>query len=377
MSSPPNRTWGPFYLVNTSIVTEEGSVKTFFQCVVFLCLVLLALAPAYAQITFTAADVGATMAPGKTISTKIDTVTKTADIGVPGATSWNFTTLKTNFTASVTSVSPNATPFIGFFPGSTNTLQGNSGGYTFYTYLKLGTNLVSEGLGESGPFQVLIRNVPEEILYQFPMTFGTSWTATYADSTTVTLPPPLPPQITVTNHIVINTVDAYGDLTLPGGGVYQALRLRIDNRSGTGTRSVRSISYSILALNGATVSVTALDTLQPNSGLINVSNISWSNPLLSDVGLSSALPAEFALKQNYPNPFNPSTTIEFSLPRSGWVSLTVLNVLGEVVATLADRWMEPGVHSAAWNAAGSSSGVYFYRLQAGDFVQTRKLLLLR
>ena len=98
------------------------------------------------------------------------------------------------------------------------------------------------------------------------------------------------------------------------------------------------------------------------------------------VGVESeiaGLPAEFALSQNYPNPFNPETVIEFALPRSGDVSLVVYNLRGEEVALLLSGTMPAGNHRVSWDASNVSSGIYFYRLQAGDFVQTRKMVLLK
>jgi len=88
-------------------------------------------------------------------------------------------------------------------------------------------------------------------------------------------------------------------------------------------------------------------------------------------------PLEFALNQNYPNPFNPSTTITFLIPRSGEVSLRIFNLLGEEVTTLVTGIREAGTHTVQWDATGQPSGVYFYRLRAGEFVETRKLVLLR
>jgi hypothetical protein len=88
-------------------------------------------------------------------------------------------------------------------------------------------------------------------------------------------------------------------------------------------------------------------------------------------------PEDFQLYQNYPNPFNPSTTISFSIPRTENVSLKVYDLLGREVATLVDGRKEAGEHSVKWNAEGFASGVYFCRLKAGDFVQTRKLVLVR
>ena len=91
----------------------------------------------------------------------------------------------------------------------------------------------------------------------------------------------------------------------------------------------------------------------------------------------AGLPAEFALSQNYPNPFNPETVIEFALPQSGDVSLVVYNLRGEEVALLLSGTMPAGNHRVSWDASRLASGVYLYRLQAGDFVQTRKMLLLK
>jgi hypothetical protein len=88
-------------------------------------------------------------------------------------------------------------------------------------------------------------------------------------------------------------------------------------------------------------------------------------------------PSKSSLLQNYPNPFNPSTNISYQLPVAKHVKLVVFDVLGREVATLVDGVEEPGYKSVMWDASGVASGVYFYRLQAGDFVQTRKLLLLR
>jgi hypothetical protein len=88
-------------------------------------------------------------------------------------------------------------------------------------------------------------------------------------------------------------------------------------------------------------------------------------------------PAEFALEQNYPNPFNPSTTIRYSLPQRSQVTLSVFNTLGQEVAILANGEQEAGYHEIHFDASNLARGVYFYRIQAGDFVATRKLLLTK
>ena len=89
------------------------------------------------------------------------------------------------------------------------------------------------------------------------------------------------------------------------------------------------------------------------------------------------LPEMFTLSQNYPNPFNPSTTISYRLPTQSNVTLKVFDVLGREVATLVNSVEQPGYKSAKFNANNLVSGVYYYRLQAGNFVETKKLVLLR
>jgi len=96
------------------------------------------------------------------------------------------------------------------------------------------------------------------------------------------------------------------------------------------------------------------------------------------------IPSEFALGQNYPNPFNPSTIISYSLPGSANVSLGIYNTLGQLVALLVNERKEAGYYQVTWNAS-VPSGLYFYRLQArhssggqaGEFVETKKMLLLQ
>ena len=100
----------------------------------------------------------------------------------------------------------------------------------------------------------------------------------------------------------------------------------------------------------------------------------------SPVGVESeiaGLPAEFSLSQNYPNPFNPETVIEFALPQSGDVSLVVYNIRGEEVARLLSGTVPAGNHRVSWHASNIASGIYLYKLQAGGFAQTRKMLLLK
>jgi hypothetical protein len=95
------------------------------------------------------------------------------------------------------------------------------------------------------------------------------------------------------------------------------------------------------------------------------------------VGDENTLPREFALRQNYPNPFNPVTKIGFELPTRSFVSLKVFDVLGREVANLVNEEKEPGKYTTAWDGRNAASGMYFYRLEADNFVSVKKLLLLK
>ena len=106
----------------------------------------------------------------------------------------------------------------------------------------------------------------------------------------------------------------------------------------------------------------------------------WRRPLsemITSLHLSSSdhLPGEFSLEQNYPNPFNPSTNIGFAVPVGSFVSLKLYDLLGRAVATLVSEVLAPGSYEVTFDGVGLASGIYFYRLQAGPFVQTRKLVL--
>jgi len=99
---------------------------------------------------------------------------------------------------------------------------------------------------------------------------------------------------------------------------------------------------------------------------------------ISDVNLASA---DFVLYQNYPNPFNPSTKISWQTQANGWQTLKIYDVLGKEIATLIDEFKSPGTYTIEFNSSTGTrnlaSGIYYYRLQVGDFIQTKKLILLR
>lgn len=93
--------------------------------------------------------------------------------------------------------------------------------------------------------------------------------------------------------------------------------------------------------------------------------------------ISGIIPSKFELTQNYPNPFNPTTNIQFNLPQRSFVSLTVFSSLGEKIETLVSEELDAGTYNYDWTANSLPSDVYFYTLNAGDFIYTKKMLLLK
>ncbi|MCH9008442.1 T9SS type A sorting domain-containing protein, partial [candidate division KSB1 bacterium] len=94
------------------------------------------------------------------------------------------------------------------------------------------------------------------------------------------------------------------------------------------------------------------------------------------------IPTEFALFQNYPNPFNPSTQINFNLPKKSMVTIRIYNLRGELVHTLVEKEVEPGKHKIVWNGKNQNgipvaSGVYFYRIKAGQWHDSRTMTMLK
>jgi hypothetical protein len=99
--------------------------------------------------------------------------------------------------------------------------------------------------------------------------------------------------------------------------------------------------------------------------------------MITDVESGRLLPSSFALLQNYPNPFNPSTTIRYELPGTSHVILSVYDMLGREVSVLVNDRREAGVYEVKFDGSNLASGVYIYRLQAGNFVQSKRFILLK
>ena len=167
----------------------------------------------------------------------------------------------------------------------------------------------------------------------------------------------------------------------PGSGVAARLHFTIAPSTPEGTITIDSttvgVGYKtqyILTLNDGGIPLVPLFI----AGGVNVS----PSTDVEDITDNSGLPKEFRLGQNYPNPFNPSTNIELSLPRAGHVEIDVFNILGRRVRKLLDRELPAGIERIVFDGRSDqgtmlASGVYFYRVTAGEFKDTKKMLLVK
>jgi hypothetical protein len=249
-----------------------------------------------------------------------------------------------------------------FVNGSTVRWNNSSRTTTFVTSTQLTASIPSSDIVTAGTSTVTV--------------FNTTPGGGTSGSSVFTINNPVP---TITS-LAPDSVTAGGPgftLTVDGSGFVNGSVVRW-NGSG---RTTNYISTTQL-----TASITAGDIAATTSGTVTVFNsspgggVSNSQPfkVVSSVErVSLDIPNDYQLSQNFPNPFNPSTTMKFSIPRQSHVVLTIFNSLGMEIEIIVNGNLSPGYYEAQWTTLNLPSGVYFYRLQAGAFAETRKLILLK
>ncbi len=165
-----------------------------------------------------------------------------------------------------------------------------------------------------------------------------------------------------------------GKATVEAGGTIRFTPVYCDDKSTTAVEGPGHGGSINLAVNGIPV--------QQSYVFGNLGDRIRLTSLTSLAKFSDNLPRQFSLAQNYPNPFNPGTSIDFNLPVASRTTVDVYNVVGEKVTTLIDRFLPAGKYSVSWDGAyangkPASSGVYFYRLRAGEFADTKKMMLVK
>jgi hypothetical protein len=178
-----------------------------------------------------------------------------------------------------------------------------------------------------------------------------------------------PSNIGVGNRFYVYTLTGGSTATLPQSVV-------VNGDSGTGTVWGPNTDLPNIAAVAYPIGNSIVFNTPPFS--VEYVLLDAGKNILSAVEGKNAPPPEtFELNQNYPNPFNPTTTIGYSVPQLGFISLKVYNVLGQEVATLFSGMQRPGNYTALFDAGRLASGVYFYRLQAGNIQITKKLVVMK
>ena len=259
--------------------------------------------------------------------------------------------------------------------------QGDTGStFTIASYLSIQTNgffVLGIGIHYVAPldhidttFAILAR--PALLIAPLPLTYPASSTST--DTIDI-------------DGITINTrtftVDGFGSVTYPDGTTKDALRITIDETSinfdihGVFNKRERKRSVEFTSKDLWTLKFN-VDTLYTGGNdSVKEYSLEMKTGVVSVREVSNVIPEHYQLSQNYPNPFNPTTSIKFDIKRSEFVTLKVYDVIGHEVATLVNQQMTPGSYEAEFDANKLSSGLYFYRLTTGSFVEVKKMSLVK
>jgi len=347
---------------------------------------LFVSSPILAQITFTTTDVLNMYAVGKGQNqiAADDTATYTMNVGIASASqaqTWILPTAKYTDTTLLTNLTPSSTLYAKDFPLATHAETYSEVDTDFtataYLYFRIANDSLIY-IGSAFAIHSFSKDTAEfdsasQYFLKTPIALGSVITS--RDSSYIE-----PENYTITT--TTTTFDAFGSITLPNG-TFQCLRgTEVDiDKSHTGTFVINDTSIGLfwITKEGHSAEVYAKSKSQ-TSGSISVNGLSCTEIVNVPTGAPeerTTAPNTFALLQNYPNPFNPTTTISFSLPQRSFVSLKVFDVMGREVSTVTSGDLPPGSYSRQWNATNMPSGVYFYRLQAGTYSETKKLLLLK
>ena len=355
---------------------------------VILC-VFLTTSLAVAQITITSSDMQAMYASGKSwrmLNAQSLSVSMNVGSASSSAQSWIVPTVTYSDTMRMDNLLPSATPYASRYPRATHAqrqIYSYSGQTsTYYNYIRITADSVinlggvsrMQGVGLDTTYY----DTKATLTLLLPLTLGRTITTRDSIPFYAGIPGPYIIDRSTTSY------DAFGSLTVPGG-TFQALRSKEVSISetyypaGLPTTRDTSTTYSWITREGYMVSPTTKDR-NPGSGTIPINTITYLYIAAGSTGLAEqalTLPTDYHLYQNYPNPFNPTTSISFSLPVSGYVTLKVFDALGQEVATLVSGIRSAGTHTARWSGEGYPSGIYFYRMIAAGRMLVGKMSLVK
>jgi hypothetical protein len=358
---------------------------------------LISTSRSFSQITITSGDLSG-MAGSRQVVREDGRASIPVNVGSAGANQiWDFRTMTiANPVLAVSQfLSPQGLPGSNRFPGATLVQKITSSAaagaeiYNFYRIISSSFTTLGDSSKITSPIDTTFVRLRNDIVTPLPVAFNNTWRQTKRDTTGFF---PLAANISI--DTTNNTIDAWGTVRLPLGD-FQCLRIRqnvkiinqaILNGTVSSTSTRTYIQYNWVAKNAFQVARAQSQDNDTNLNFTNARGFGLLDSLRSgpttDVDDTAALPLSFELLQNYPNPFNPETVIEYQTKLDGPVELAVYNLSGEKVRVLVNEIHPAGNYKTRWNGTDDSgnrvsSGMYFYRLKSGNFVLSKKMVLLQ
>lgn len=237
---------------------------------------------------------------------------------------------------------------------------------------------VSANASSPNSAEITVRNTPAKTVYPFPLTYNSTWNYTYTSEVTQSGSSP-----SGTEYSVNAVVDGYGevlvgDISVPVLRITETETTELSGFEFT-TVNVRFVDENGFEVVNASVDVDVFsETNEYERASANIELTLFDNLTTVSSETSPDLPQTVKLNQNFPNPFNPTTQISYQLTSPSEVSLTIYSLTGQKIQTLVDGELKPsGSHTVSFDAGNLASGVYLYRLRAGDQSFTRKMTLLK
>ena len=301
--------------------------------------------------------------------------------GTGGPMLWDFSNRTYGVGYFSTVVNRASTPDIDSFPDANLVLRSVNGTDTAWVLFQTQTGFFTRdgivSLGTSGDDIFVYRNNAAD--WVFPVTYNGQWTGHHQWTI------PFSAGYTEILDTIHYAVDAWGTARYNNNSVPCLRAVSLEHFVyNTYSNSDSLLMTTSTDVNGVNFVAAGFDVLVNGTKTVESSFAAYlcyasGNfvGMTTDISDEEPLPSDFSIAQNYPNPFNPRTTIEYNLPKSADVSLEVFDILGRKVETLVNTEQEAGPHVVSWDGSRYASGTYFYRIQAGDFAETKKMLLLK
>lgn len=345
-------------------------MKTFISSIILL----LSIQLTFSQLTLTSQY---NPVPGDIDSYAICDTANISQGNAGANQTWSFMNLVKVDSSDVHFVTSSSTPYNGQFTSSNLASSNDNSSYNYFT--TSAANILFNGNGS--PALVVPYSNPQ-LFMQYPFTYNSSFSDNFGGNY---LNGGIP---TIRTGTINVSGDAWGTINLPVGSFANALRVKYNivtkdsSNPGAPLVVVTNLTSYVWFVPGKKYPVFEViyTTLSYNGTIVaSVKSVNY-NARSTAIGIqqiSTEIPAGFMLSQNYPNPFNPMTKLRFQIPVTSFVNIKVFDAIGREVTTLVNEDLKAGSYEADWDASAYPSGAYFYRLSAGDFSITKKMVLVK